>query len=84
MNHHATPEFWSCYRSLPEEVRGLADRSIEFLNADPRHPSVRLKQIGDYWSARIGLHYRALGITVDDGISWFWMGHHSEYDKLIG
>ena len=84
MNHHATPEFWSCYRSLPEEVRGLTDRSFEFLNADPRHPSVRLKQIGDYWSARIGLHYRAIGITVDDGISWFWMGHHSEYDKLIG
>jgi hypothetical protein len=36
-----------------------------------------------YWSVRAGLDYRAVGVEVDDGISWFWIGTHAEYDKLI-
>ncbi|GAA6618411.1 hypothetical protein NUACC26_042220 [Scytonema sp. NUACC26] len=33
---------------------------------------------------RVGLDYRALGVEVETGISWFWIGTHAEYDKLIG
>ena len=84
MNHHATPEFWYLYRALPPDVRELADQCFAHLKADRRYPSVQLKKVGDYWSARIGLHYRALGIDVSDGISWFWIGSHSEYDHLVG
>jgi len=29
------------------------------------------------------LRYRALGIDVDDGILWIWIGNHGEYDQLI-
>jgi hypothetical protein len=29
------------------------------------------------------LHYRSLGIDVKDGISWFWIGTHAEYDKIV-
>jgi hypothetical protein len=38
--HHASPDFWACYRSLPPEVQGLADRSFTRLKQDPRPPSV--------------------------------------------
>jgi hypothetical protein len=31
----------------------------------------------------IGLHYRALGMAVDDGILWFWIGTHAEYDDIV-
>ena len=41
-------------------------------------------EVGEYSSVRVGLHYRALGIDVKDGISWFWVGTHAEYDKLVG
>jgi len=33
---------------------------------------------------RVGLHYRALGIDVKDGVCWFWIGTHADYDKIIG
>jgi hypothetical protein len=82
LKHFAAPEFWDCYRQLPEEVRRLADQKFELLKADPRHSSVRLKKVGQFWSARIGLHYRALAKERVDGLVWFWIGAHSVYDKF--
>lgn len=43
-----------------------------------------LKKGGRYWSVRVGIHYRALAVEVDEGLLWIWIGSHSEYDKLIG
>ena len=83
MNHHASPDFWACYRALPASVQELADKSFGLLKADPRHPSLHFKRVGRYWSARIGPHYRSLGVEVDDGILWWWIGSHSEYDRLV-
>ena len=84
MNHFASPEFWTSYRALPAEVQQLADKSFALLKNDPRHPSVRMKRVGQFHSARIGVYYRALGIAVEGGVSWFWIGSHAEYDKLVG
>ena len=84
MNHYASPEFWACYRALPAEVQSLADKSFALLRSDSRHPSLRLKKVGDYYSVRVGLFYRALGVEVKVGVSWFWIGTHAEYDKLVG
>jgi hypothetical protein len=41
-------------------MRALADKNFALLKENPRHSSVRLKKIGILYSARIGLHYRAL------------------------
>jgi len=30
------------------------------------------------------MHYRAVAVQEDENFVWFWIGHHSEYDKLIG
>jgi hypothetical protein len=54
------------------------------MNENPRHPSIQLKKVGEYWVARVGLHYRTLGVNVADGISWFWIGTHAEYDQIVG
>ena len=54
LNHFATPGFWFHYRQLPDEVRNLADQCFQRLRADPRHPSLRLKKVGAFWSARVG------------------------------
>jgi hypothetical protein len=83
MKHRATPRFWACYRALPEEVQHLADRGYELLKADSRHPSLHFKKIGQLWSARIGLHYRALALEAGDEMTWVWIGTHAEYDRLI-
>lgn len=84
MIHKASPEFWALYRALPTSVRELADKSFAQLRADPRHPSLHFKKVGRFWSARIGLHHRAIAVEAVDGLVWFWIGTHGEYDRLIG
>ncbi len=83
MNHHASPDFWVCYRALPESIRELADKSFGLLKADPAHPSLHLKKVGRYWSARVGLHHRAVAVEAPNGLVWFWIGTHAEYDRLV-
>jgi len=74
----------AAYRGLPVDVRALADKNFELLKSDPQHPSLQFKPIGRFRSVRVGLHYRALGVEVPDGVSWFWIGTHAEYDRLVG
>ena len=83
MKHHASREFWEAYHALPASVRQLADKNFELLKVNPRHPSLHFKRTGANFSVRIGLSYRALGVAIDDGVLWFWIGSHSEYDRLI-
>lgn len=83
MRHFASPAFWAAYESLPQPVRELADKNFALLKSDPRHPSVQLKKVGRFWSARVGLRYRALAVDVDEGLLWFWIGSHADYDALI-
>lgn len=84
MKHLASARFWALYGSLPAEIRATADKNYALLKADPRHPSLHLKKVGPLWSARVGDRYRVLGKDVEDGILWFWIGTHAEYDKLVG
>jgi hypothetical protein len=84
MRHYATAEFWACYKSLPKSVQSLADKNFQLLREDTSHPSLNFKKVGRFRSARVGLHYRALAVEVDDGCLWFWIGSHAEYDRLIG
>ena len=83
MRHFTTPEFWRHYEQLPESIRQLADKDFKLLKEDPRHPSLRLKKAGKFWTVRIGIHYRAVAKERAEGLNWFWIGHHSEYDKLL-
>ena len=85
MPHFKDPRFRPCYDALPSDVRKLADKAFALLKHDPKHPSLRFKRIrGDLWSARVGLHYRALALSCEDGFQWFWIGTHGEYDRIVG
>jgi hypothetical protein len=83
LNHFASPEFWSCYRDLPESIQRSADKAFSLLKSDLRHRSLRLKKIGRFWSVRVGLHHRALAVESPDGLHWFWIGSHAEYDRIV-
>jgi hypothetical protein len=84
VKHFASPSFWFAYEALPSAVRDLADKNFELLKADPKYPALHFKHVGRYWSVRVGLHYRALAVDAEDGLVWFWIGSHADYDKLIG
>jgi len=81
--HYAAPQFWACYRSLPVTVQKAADKSFVLLKTDSRHASLHFKKLGNYWSVRASLQYRALGVDVPGGVLWFWIGTHAEYERLI-
>jgi len=83
VKHAASPPFWTAYARLPDDVRGLADKSYDRLKANPRHPSLQLKKVGRFWSVRVGSRYRALAVEVDSGLLWFWIGSHADYDALV-
>ena len=83
MTHFATADFWYHYRQLPDTIRELADKNFALLRDNPPHPSLRFKRIGDFYSARVGLHYRALARAREEGAVWFWIGGHDEYERLL-
>jgi hypothetical protein len=31
----------------------------------------------------VTLGYRVVGLLEDDEITWFWIGSHAEYDRLL-
>ncbi len=83
MIHHASPSFWACYDVLSADVRALADKQFALLKQNPRHPSLYLKRVNRFHSARVGAHYRALAVDAPDGMLWFWIGSHADYDRLV-
>jgi len=86
MKHLALPRFWHHYRQLPEDVQKVADKNFELLKAEPHLPSLHFKKVGrgrQLWSARVGAHYRALAFEKPEGIVWFWIGTHAEYERQL-
>ena len=83
MRHRASPKFWKFYEQLSADIQQLADENIELLKRDPRHGSLHFKKVGRFWSARVGIHYRAVAVEDAGDMVWFCIGHHSEYDRLI-
>lgn len=86
MISRATPRFWAAYRELPPDIRDLARKAYRLFRDNPQHPSLNFKKVHDrdpIYSVRVTLGYRALGLLEGDGITWFWIGSHAEYDRLL-
>jgi hypothetical protein len=81
--HTTTDRFWNCYLNLPRKIQELADENFHLLKMNPRHPSLQFKKVGQFWSVRIGLDYRALTEKDEDGFTWVWIGTHQDYNRLI-
>lgn len=83
MQHFTRPSFWQCYYQLPVPIQRLADKQYKRLRDDPLHPSLRLKKVGQFWSARVTDNYRALALRVEGDFVWFWIGTHDAYERLL-
>ena len=80
---HASPDFWSFYDRLPQQIQEQAAKQYQLFARNPLHPSLRLKPVGPFWSVRVSRSYRALAARRGDHFFWFWIGSHADYDKLI-
>lgn len=81
-----TERFWRCYSTLPLFVKKQAREAYKLFVVDPYYAGLHFKRIHStrpIFSVRITIDYRAIGIMQDNEIVWFWIGSHSEYDKLI-
>jgi hypothetical protein len=84
MKSKRTAEFRDLLAALPAGVQRQAYKAYQQFKANPDHPGLQFKHIrGDLYSIRVGLRFRALGKRIGDEITWFWIGTHAEYDKLL-
>jgi hypothetical protein len=81
--HKSTDRFWKYYHALPQRIQKTANKNFQILKDDIHHPSLQFKKVGKFWSARVGIDYRALAVEQDHGFTWVWIGSHEEYDKLL-
>jgi len=49
---------------LPEEVKNLPQKNFQLLKTNPWHLSLQFKKIGNFWSVRAELNYRALAVLL--------------------
>lgn len=81
-----TRRFWRLFSELPSDVQREAKGAYRLFQSNPSHPSLQFKKVegeDDIYSARISLGYRALAVMKKDRIVWYWIGSHSDYDRLI-
>ena len=83
LNHFTTSDFWERYYQLPKNIQNLADKNYSLLKNNPKHPSLHFKKVGNLWSVRVSKKFRALGFEETEGIVWFWIGSHEEYDEIL-
>ncbi len=69
--HRTTPQFWKRFYKLPKTVQQLARKNYDLLKVNSTHPSLNFKQVGNFWSVRIGLSHRAL--AIEDGSDFIWV-----------
>ena len=86
MTSRTNAEFREVFRRLPLDVQQQARAAYRRFQQNPRHPGLRFRQVHvvlPIYSARIGMHYRAVGIVDGNDILWFWIGSHAAYDHLL-
>jgi len=44
---------------------------------------MQLKPVGEFWSVRITEGYRALAVREGNVFTWFWIGTHTGYQRMI-
>lgn len=52
----------------------------------PGAPGLQFKRVSEtrpVYSVRIGADYRALGLLHGDTVTWFWVGMHDEYERML-
>jgi len=87
MNSELTNDFVQRFAQLPERVKQTARKNYKLWKENPTHPSLEFKKLNTQeplYSIRVGIGWRAVGVLkTSDKIVWFWIGSHSEYDKLL-
>jgi len=86
LRSRTTASFRKQRDALSPTLRKKADDAYALFSDDPSHRSLQFKKVHTtlpIYSARIDLSYRAVGVLENDIVTWFWIGPHDEYERLI-
>ena len=86
MKSRTTRRFRRCFAELSPAVQRQARDAYRLFRNNPHHPGLRFKKVHPtepIYSVRISTTYRALGVLRGDEILWFWIGSHSDYERLL-
>jgi hypothetical protein len=86
MRSRTTKGFWVSFARLPEAVQRQARQAFLRWRQDQGHPSLAFKRVHTtepIYSVRVSLGYRALGLRERDLMTWFWIGAHADYERML-
>ena len=86
MNSHTTQSFRDSLALLPTSIQKRARAAYRRFRTNPQNSGLQFKKVHrtrPVYSARINDDYRAVGTMEGDGIVWFWIGKHEEYERLL-
>ncbi|MEZ4769368.1 MAG: hypothetical protein R2844_13195 [Caldilineales bacterium] len=86
MKSRTTRKFWEQYNALPVDIQLRADKAYRLWLVEPNASSLQFKRVDSeepIYSVRISRNYRALGVLSGDTITWFWIGKHDIYDRIL-
>ena len=86
MRSQITDDFLDSFKRLPQTVREQARKAYRLWRDNPSHPSLHFKRIHaiqPLYSVRVSLGWRVVGLLENNAMTWFWIGSHTEYDRLI-
>jgi hypothetical protein len=81
-----SPDFLAAFRRLPARIQEQARKNYRLWKSNARHPGLDFKRVGKkepVYSVRVAIGWRALGLLEEDRITWFWIGSHAQYDRLL-
>jgi plasmid maintenance system killer protein len=85
MRIRRTRDFLDSFNELPLQFQRRAEKAIEQLTTNARHPGLRLEKLkGDsnYWSVRVNLRIRiTLTFASEDEIELLDIGGHEVYRR---
>lgn len=85
MKSRTTKRFWELYYALPREIQERADKAYILWLDSPNHPGIH----SNAWTIksrsirRASAANAALGVLRGETITWYWIGKHEIYDRLL-
>ncbi len=86
MKSQTTRSFRQTFAELPKQVQDQTREAYRQFKRDPNYPSLHFKKVHpelSIYSARINKNYRAVGQLDGDIVIWFWVGSHTDYERLL-
>ena len=86
MRYETVTAFWSHFGRLPTEARRAAQQAFARWVESPFHPSLHFKCVDKrerLWSLRVSRDYRALAADIEGVMTWYWIGSHDDYERML-